>query len=193
MKLRDIFKISIISVKLDLDVKSIEDFCLNYHENDEEGRVKSNMGGYQTEDLDYAKEEALSPLMDEIENQCAQIAKAHQLKQKMFIDNVWININEYKDYNIPHLHPDAVYSGCFYVKTPPDCGHIIIEHPALDLMNYYQFPLKYEKFNPYVASCWEMEVEENVMYVFPSWLKHNVEPNLNKEEKRISIAFNVSV
>ena len=32
---------------------------------------------------------------------------------------------------------------------------------------------------------------ENKMYIFPSYLMHDVTPNLNKEEKRISIAFNL--
>ena len=33
-------------------------------------------------------------------------------------------------------------------------------------------------------------VAENTLYLFPGWLNHFVNPNLNKTEERISISFN---
>ena len=37
-----------------------------------------------------------------------------------------------------------------------------------------------------------MYPEPGDLVIFPSWLKHYVEPNLNKDIERISISFNVS-
>ena len=46
-----------------------------------------------------------------------------------------------------------------------------------------------DKFNGYNSSTWKIKPEENKCILFPSYLKHYVEPNLNKKE-RISISFN---
>ena len=50
----------------------------------------------------------------------------------------------------------------------------------------------HEKFTPQNSSSWKIDVEEGDLVLFPSWLKHGVEPNLNKKENRISLAFNIS-
>ena len=42
-----------------------------------------------------------------------------------------------------------------------------------------------------INTRWQ-EVRENILYVFPGWLRHRVEPNLSNE-KRISISFNIGV
>ena len=47
-----------------------------------------------------------------------------------------------------------------------------------------------KNFNSYNSHCWEFIPEENVIYLFPAWLKHSVQPNLNKNEERISFSFN---
>ena len=36
------------------------------------------------------------------------------------ITNIWININKKNDRNQLHVHPDAIFSGVFYVNTPKD-------------------------------------------------------------------------
>ena len=103
--------------------------------------------------------------------------------------NFWININEYKDYNITHKHPGALISGVYYVKTPKDCGNIIFEHPSESFQSEWRMtPSDYNNYN---SGTWWLPSEENNLYLFPSWLKHRVEPNLNKNENRISISFNL--
>ena len=44
-------------------------------------------------------------------------------------------------------------------------------------------------YNPYTSSTFYIEPQENLCAVFPSDLKHYVEPNLNKKEARTSISF----
>jgi uncharacterized protein (TIGR02466 family) len=46
-----------------------------------------------------------------------------------------------------------------------------------------------DSYNHYNSSIWKIEPEENICILFPSYLKHYVEPNLNKKE-RVSISFN---
>ena len=45
-------------------------------------------------------------------------------------------------------------------------------------------------YNQQNSSFWSFEPQENVLFIFPSFLEHKVEPNMNETEKRISISFN---
>lgn len=188
--IQDLFKISILCIQLDLDVKSIENFCME-HQISSEGRAKSNIGGYQSKDLDI-ENKYLKPLVDEIKKYSKIMAEDHTLDTECDRVDMWFNINGYKDYNMAHNHPASVYSGVYYVKTPLDCGNIVFEHPALDVIGYANNNLMFKKWNSRTAAIWRKVPVENTMFLFPSWLKHGVEPNLSKE-KRISISFNLRV
>ena len=50
----------------------------------------------------------------------------------------------------------------------------------------------FETMNEENSLEWWMPSIENYLYLFPSWLSHWVEPNLNKKEERISISFNLA-
>ena len=187
VQLQDLFKISILSVQLDLDIKSLETFCLK-HQICNDGRIKSNMGGYQSHNLD-GEDKDLKPLEEEIKKYCRVMAEEHTLEQEFRSMEMWLNINGYKDYNLPHNHPASVFSGVYYIKTPPNCGNIVFDHPGLDVMAYAHSNLKFKEFNSRTAATWWQTPVENTMFIFPSWLKHCVEPNLSKDI-RISISFN---
>ena len=45
--------------------------------------------------------------------------------------------------------------------------------------------------NEYSYGSRDLEAATGWLYLFPNWLNHSVEPNLNKKQKRISIAFNM--
>ena len=183
----DIFKIPVYQAELDLDIKKLELFCNAYKENNK-GRFLSNVGGYQTNDMPLDIP-TTQPLIKEIEEHASNFAKGFINKKKQSLDNMWFNINGYKDSNIPHNHPDTTIAGVFYVKTPKDCGCLIMQHPALDVLNYYDINLNIEKYNNYNASEWEFQPAVNNLYLFPAWVKHYVSQNMNKED-RISLSFN---
>ena len=191
--IQDIFKVPLYEVKLDLDTKNLEHFCKK-HQTNNPGRVISNVGGYQSNDLDlWANEPILSSLLNQIQIHSNKFAKEF-IDKEQALDNIWININSYKDTNKSHKHVGCDISGVYYVKTPDDCGNIVFEHPAKDVFSYYfyrHYNSKHPKeFNEYNSMFWSKPAVENILYLFPSWLNHFVEPNLNKTEKRISFSFN---
>ena len=183
----DIFTTPIYKAELDLDIKKLELFCNSYKENNK-GRDLSNMGGYQTNDLPLNIPDT-QPLIKEIEHHASDFAKGFINRNKQSMDNMWVNINGYKDSNIPHNHPDTAIAGVFYIKTPKDCGNLTMQHPASDVLNYYDYNLNIEKYNNYNASIWKFKPVVNTLYLFPAWVKHYVTQNMNKEN-RISISFN---
>ena len=134
--IQDIFKVPLYEVKLDLDTKNLEHFCKK-HQTNNPGRVISNVGGYQSNDLDlWANEPILSSLLNQIQIHSNKFAKEF-IDKEQALDNIWININSYKDTNKSHKHVGCDISGVYYVKTSDDCGNIVFEHPAKDVFSYY--------------------------------------------------------
>ena len=217
MVTQEIFSVPIYKIKLDLNIDKLESFCKKYqHEN--KGRVISNRGGYQSEDLSLA-DVTLQPLIEEIKTHSNKFAKTFvflKMKQelvqvfiqwqkdknramldafysnkKQIMSNIWFNSNLYKDSNISHNHASDDISGVYYIKTPNDCGNIRFKHPAQDLFDYYFIDVKdCKEVNSYNAETWCVPSEVNMLYLFPSWLYHSVELNQNKTEERISMSFN---
>ena len=149
------------------------------------GVVKSNVNGWQS-----------SIIGDEI-NITSEIMKhvnvfneTLKIKNRLSIQNMWVNINGYKDYNIEHTHPGATISGVYYSQTEQDSGDIIFIHPAKDSLIHDWDNRDWQEYNQYNSLTWWFTPSVNKLFLFPSWLKHYVKPNLNNKE-RISISFNV--
>ena len=190
MAIQEIFKIPIYWIELDLNVKKLQSFCNNYQQNDIVGKIKSNRGGYHSNDLSL-DDVTLQPLIEEIKTHSSKFAKTFISKNKQILNNIWFNINLYKDSNISHNHAGDDISGVYYIKTPNECGNIVFEHSAKDLYDYYYLDVKNRvDDNVYNARTWWMPSEVNMLYLFPAWLNHSVETNKNKTEERISISFN---
>ena len=193
MSIHDMFKVPLYSTQLNLDIKKLQSFCNEYQQKDT-GKTLSNVGGYHSNDLPLNKlkwplGESLHPLIKEIGIHSSKFAKEFINNNEQVLSNIWINLNSYKDTNRPHNHPHCDISGVYYIKTPKNCGNIVFEHPALDVLTYY-FKDKPKESNAYNAVTWWMPSEVNTLYLFPSWLNHCVEANENKTEERISISFN---
>ena len=59
--IEEIFKVPVYEVKLNLDLNALQSFCKDYESKDK-GRVYTNIGGYQSNNLSL-KEDALQPLL----------------------------------------------------------------------------------------------------------------------------------
>ena len=188
--MHDIFVVPIYEFKLDIDNDKLYNYC-NEYKKTRKGRFISNLGGYQSQDLDL-DESALHPLIEQIVLSANAFADQVVNSCEQSLSNIWFNINQYKDANSTHNHPQSDISGVYYVKTPETCGQIIFQHPAYDVLSYYnaQRKPKNKYMTRYDASAWTAPVDEGTLYLFPSWLNHRVESNMNKTEDRVSFAFN---
>ena len=163
--IQDIFKISIYKKFLPLNNKPIKEYCLNLRK-ENKGRIRSNSGGWQSNDL-------------------------LNFKKKLSIDNIWVNINGYKDSNKTHSHPQCILSGVYYVKTPKNSGNIFFNNTSDDVIQHSWQKNLFNNYNCYNSPEWFLPSLEGYIYLFPSWLKHYVEPNMNEKEERISLSFNI--
>jgi len=170
-------------------VIDLKDYC-SFIRKTNKGRILSNSGGFQSTDLNLSDYQ-LQPLINHIQSEASFFSQVYNIKNSSFVmDNMWININGYKDYNIPHTHTQCVFSGVYYVQSPKDCGVLSFNRGYKPVMGY-DWNLNVTSFNSHNAVSWFLPCEKHKCYIFPSYLEHCVEPNLNKEEERISISFNL--
>ena len=183
----EIFKYEVFCTKLNLDLKSLKKFSFKLQKNNQ-GKVKSNVGGWQSEDL-FDEYPIITELKKSIAGYVNHFSKEFNFNKKLKLSNLWININGYKDSNDAHIHPGSFFSGVFYVKVPKKSGKLTFINPNRNFMEWV-FDKNITSYNQKNSSIWSFEPEENMLLIFPSFLEHKVTPHMNKTEKRISVSFN---
>ena len=181
----EIFKTGVFKKKLNHDLNKLIKFSHKVKE--QKGRVMSNVGGYQSGNLDK-NNVFIKNLIKEISINVNLFSKENLLTGNSNTSlDIWLNINNHKDFNTIHNHPFSIISGIFYIKTPNNCGGLDFHNSSQSQCFINDDILK--QYNNYNSSKWYFPVEENELYLFPSWLEHSVRPNLSNEE-RISFSFN---
>ena len=187
MEIIEIFKDVVFKTNLDENLDELIKFSEKLEK--QEGRVLSNVGGFQSKNLNL-NEPVINNLIEKILlNGNNFLKKYFNLNKNLILNNIWLNINYYKDFNNVHTHPFSIVSGVFYIKTNEKSGNLIF-HRDSQISHFINNKL-FNEFNNYNSEIWWVPAIEKTLYLFPSWLKHSVEPNLS-QEKRISISFNLS-
>ena len=104
-----------------------------------------------------------------------------------YITQSWLNIIKPGQYLHTHWHPNSIISGVFYISTIEN-DHIIFYDPNTKLNGV----LKFETLenNYWNSNSWVININNNTLILFPSWLNHSVAPNKTADANRISISFN---
>ena len=128
------------------------------------------------------------PLVDELFKMVYEVFNEEWLDGRVKIGNMWANINPPGGYNKPHVHPNSLFSGVYYVKTPPNSGQLVCSDPRPGI----QTCMPNRKKGEPPKHLWRdlhLQPKENRAIVFPAWLWHSVQPN-KSNENRISVSFN---
>ena len=170
--------------------------CYTMRKEDPIGRNRSNNGaGWQSVDgvNNRPMFQSLLNGVEEVFNKEVFPFHCGEHHENFILDhgNYWVNINKFKDAHSLHNHPGCVLSGVFYVKVPEKAGPIAFAHPASSVIPLY-FNKHIKHFTAYNSSFWKIDPRDNQLLMFPSWLEHSVEPNMNPIEERITIAFNLT-
>ena len=111
----------------------------------------------------------------------------------MTILNYWININVKGAYNRTHNHPQADFSGVYFVQCPKNCGQILFDNPhTFEAFNELSSYKKDFTVQGYQHKAISIEPKAGRLLMFPAYLMHGVAEN-KSDEDRISIAFNCNV
>jgi uncharacterized protein (TIGR02466 family) len=108
-----------------------------------------------------------------------------------YITQSWLNIIEPGESHQPHWHANSIISGVFYVAVEEDdmiSFHDIAHHRMKHTILIE--PTEYQALN---ADIFRININNNELLLFPSWLDHGIEPNEKATTDRISLAFNVFV
>ena len=150
----------------------------------------SNRGGWHSPIYGSMDNDFMSATLGKIQSMMDEIYDLTDIDtNRALLDNYWFNVNSKFNFNKTHDHPFSYYSVCVYIKTPTNCGNIVFDRPdALNLTTRIKTsPLTDNNYK----SFWTIP-EEDTIIIFPSYLKHMVEPNLSNDDDptRISIALN---
>jgi len=166
--------------------KYLEDHIMRWVQNDK-GVSKTNAGGWHSE-TDMNKREEYNPLTQELFNIQNEIYKKEHLTMKPVLGNMWANVNYPKCYNRPHIHPNSLFSGVYWVKAPQNSGNFMIYDPRPGI----QMAMPNRKEGKLPPELWRevhYEPRAGTCIMFPSWLWHEVKPN-ESNDTRISVSFN---
>ena len=108
----------------EIDNKKLEQDIINWSKKDL-GLQKTNVNGWHSTS-DMHKKEEYKPLIHELFVMQFDIFKEECLDSEPFLGNMWANINPPGAFNRPHIHPNSLWSGVYYIKTQENCGHLKI-------------------------------------------------------------------
>ena len=169
-----------------LDLNQMTQNIIKWSKEDK-GITKTNVDGWHSETNMHTKIE-YKPLVDELFKMVYEVFNEEWLDGRVKIGNMWANINPPGGYNKPHVHPNSLFSGVYYVKTPPNSGQLVCSDPRPGI----QTCMPNRKKGEPPKHLWRdlhLQPKENRAVVFPAWLWHSVQPN-KSNENRISVSFN---
>jgi len=169
-----------------LDTKQLANDIVAWSKQDK-GVKKTNVNGWHSQ-TNMHEMPQFKPLVDELFKMQHEIFKQEWLDRHPRLGNMWANINYKSGYNKPHIHPNSLFSGVYYVQAEPNCGKIVLYDPRPGIQS--NMPVRINGQPP--EHLWRevhLDAKVNRIIMFPSWLWHSVEPN-ESNNIRISVSFN---
>ena len=165
----------------------LEKNILQWQKEDPKGVNKTNVNGWHSQ-TDMNQKPEYDPLTKELFNMQKEIFKKEFLTQKPGLGNMWANINYPGGYNRPHLHPNSLFSGVYWIKTPKNSGNLMLYEPRPGA--HTTMPNRKEgKLPPVLWREVHYQPKAGTLIMFPAWLWHEVQPN-RSQDIRMSVSFN---
>ena len=165
----------------------LEQQIIKWSQSNPKGHKRTNVDGWHST-TDMNKKEEYNVLTKELFAMQDEIYTKEYLTMKPVLGNMWANINYPGGYNRPHLHPNSLFSGAYYIKTPINSGNLMLYEPRQGV----QCTMPNRKKRKLPSELWRevhYEPKAGTCIMFPSWLWHEVQPN-RSNDIRISVSFN---
>ena len=182
----EFFPTSVFGKDIKLDNDKLAQDIVNWS-NQDPGVSKTNVKGWHST-TDMASKPEYQLLVNELMIMCKDVFKEEWLDREPVLGNMWANINPKEGSNQPHIHPNSLFSGVYYVKSNPQAGRLKIYDPRPGTQ--IVMPARLEGQPP--KHLWRdanLDPIPGRIIMFPAWLWHAVEPN-QSNDLRISVSFN---
>jgi uncharacterized protein (TIGR02466 family) len=126
-----------------------------------------------------------------IKDSVDQVHYASGLSGELKFNRSWVNINRKYSYHEEHHHCPNVWSGVYYVQAGIDDATISFMNSNI-LNSSWPYRAKKIYNNDINSSQTVCKAFTGMLLIFPSYLRHKVDQQMNEEE-RISIAFNMDL
>ena len=180
------FPTTIYAKDIQLDNETLSNNIVNWSQQDP-GVKKTNMNGWHSKPEMHLKSE-YQQLVQELYKMQEEIYQEEWLDRQPKLGNMWANINYPGGYNRPHVHPNCLFSGVYYVKSNKNSGVFVANDPRPGIQT--MMPIRKQGRPP--KHLWRevhLEPIPGRIIMFPAWLWHCVEPN-QSNDIRISVSFN---
>ena len=186
MIIEKFFPTFVYAKDVELDNNKLTQDIVNWSNQDKGVQKTNHKGWHSTTDMGNKPEYQL--LVTELLRMQKEIYDHEHLDRHARLGNMWANINPPGGMNNPHVHPNALFSGVYYVKSQPQSGRLKIYDPRPGIQT--NMPIR-KPGNP-GKDLWREAILEPVVgriIMFPAWLWHSVEENTSNDI-RISVSFN---
>lgn len=129
-------------------------------------------------------------LREKIDRRVAAYASALAWDLKggtLAMSDCWVNFMGRGASHTRHLHPQAVVSGTYYVKTPRGAAGLKFEDPRL--ASLMAAPARRSNAPEPLRAHVEIPAVAGQLVLFESWLRHEV-PASTIAQERVSLSFN---
>ena len=155
--------------------------------NQDKGVEKTNYKGWHST-TDMANKPEYQQLVTELMKMQKEIYENEHLDRHARLGNMWANINPPGGMNQSHIHPNALFSGVYWIKAPQKSGNLMVYDPRPGVQMAMP-DRKQDKLPPEYWREVHYEPRAGTCIMFPAWLWHEVKPN-QSNDIRISVSFN---
>ena len=155
--------------------------------NKDKGITRTNVQGWHST-TDMHERPEFKKLVNMLYDCQKTVYEQEYYESEPHLGNMWANINPPGGSNRAHQHPNSLWSGVYWIKTPENCGDLKIDDPRSSAamcrprQKPGELPTRLHRethYKPIAGRC----------IMFPSWLMHCVDPN-QSNDIRISVSFN---
>tara|TARA_R100000781_G_scaffold112473_1_gene79722 strand:- start:39 stop:542 length:504 start_codon:yes stop_codon:yes gene_type:complete len=130
----------------------------------DEGRVRSNNGGFQSNNITFGFHDLIKFALESLAS----------IDVKCQLASFWLNVNDGKSSNHPHIHEIDGWSAVYYHKV---CC-------AKSTLNFHSLVPTIIRNESHISP------QEKMMIFFPGNMPHSVSSCHSENHKRITLAFN---
>lgn len=175
---------------------NLTNLCYKIKDENPDRRLRSNRLGWQSRKGDFHNDVAFNSLFKEL-NQMISYCLKNEFKSREGVQyrivGSFLQISPPNAFNYSHIHPKPYLTCVFYIKIPENSGNISFGCPDSYILNKLTGNRERDfVFKNNLQTKFEIKPEEGMLLIFPSTLRHQVEPNLSNDD-RISMGIDISL